>query len=658
MTLPLCRHRRFTEAADLFSCASPIFNLIDPVPAAICKGCVYPDLEVRPPDPTDRGLCIYRGEPRSPAPKQATSTPAVFTCGMFGRCTVARRVEGLACCAVCPQYRPRDASPEATGEPANNLGVMIETLRGPRQSWPEDWPWWGTTVDAHRRLAREYADSLPLYPDGRYAGRGIVILGGGAFFPGVYVTVRMIRHFGCDLPIEVWHDAEREPVYPHWLEPFGVCTVDFGKHMARHGLPRIRGGWANKFYAVLHSSFEEVLYLDSDCYPLQNVTPLFDENKEGALFWRDLPIAEASIRWHIYDCEDARLPPIQGGHFLLRKADVWKGLLLSQWWNERADFAYRFGWGDQDILRGVFGAGHSPCRMSTSRVVKMRPGLLHFSEDGKTPLFAHRLDDKFRLAGIGKDFSSIGETFLHHNKFADREARPDVNYPGDDIAFGYYREFLTRFRYRLAWFDAAREDAVVFPEVLEQNCYRLPDRLPPHAHVVDVGAHIGSFSVLALSRGARQVWAFEPDAYNWALCKKNLEFFGSRARVHHRAVWSHAGRVGLNRFEQSYLGTARDAGDDVDSVSLDTILAEASEGEQRSVQVLKLDCEGAEWPILMSSKLLHVCEAIVGEYHHATWQGRQFVLEDLRSLLREMDYTFESQPYSVNHGLFWAYRRR
>ena len=51
------------------------------------------------------------------------------------------------------------------------------------------------------------------FPEGRFAGRGIVICGGGAkYFPCVYVLVRLLRHLRCRLPVEVWHlGAEEMP---------------------------------------------------------------------------------------------------------------------------------------------------------------------------------------------------------------------------------------------------------------------------------------------------------------------------------------------------------------------------------------------------------------------------------------------------------------
>jgi hypothetical protein len=58
--------------------------------------------------------------------------------------------------------------------------------------------------DAHRARLEAVVESEYPYPAERFAGRGIVICGGGAkYFPGVWVCVKMLRHLECWLPIEV-----------------------------------------------------------------------------------------------------------------------------------------------------------------------------------------------------------------------------------------------------------------------------------------------------------------------------------------------------------------------------------------------------------------------------------------------------------------------
>ncbi|MCI0685279.1 MAG: FkbM family methyltransferase [Gemmataceae bacterium] len=659
MQLPICRHRRPAAESGRFECVSPLLRLAESVPESICAGCPFPDL-VEPPIDALRPFCISRGTLQRREQlnlEDGRIEVDLYSCGRHGECTVSRWRDGIACCAVCPDYRPRDTAPETMDDPANSLDAMIEALRGPRRSWPDDWPWWGTTVDGHRRLVAEYIANLPPYPRGKYQGRGIVILGGGVFFPGVYVTVRMIRHHGCRLPIEVWHHAQSEPIYAHWLEPYGVRCLDLDEHMDAHGAPRIRGGWANKFYAVLHSSFEEVLYLDSDCYPAGDLTPIFDLNTHGALFWPDLPGLAQRFRPDVFAGDRQPIVSLQGGQFLLTKQSSWPGLVLAQWWNERADFAYHHGFGDQDVLRGAWQALRLPYRMCAQASSFDKVGIVAYGPDNKTPLLAHRTVDKFRLPFLSMRDSSATEDFLHHHYLADDWPCFQATFPGEREAFAFYREFLDRLNARPPWYRPDGADEEIHREVVVNNAYRLPDRVPKDAVVVDVGAHIGTFSFLALCRGAGRVWAFEPDPDNYQLCRKNLALFGPRAQVRRQAIWSHHGRLGFTPHAgNTGMGTVHAGGDDIDAVPLDDILWEASEHGGRRIDYLKLDCELAEWPILFNARRLGLCRNIVGEYHNMDWQGQSCGPGELADLLAAQGFDVETAPYSPAHGLFWARR--
>ncbi|MCI0683593.1 MAG: FkbM family methyltransferase [Gemmataceae bacterium] len=620
-----------------------------------------PGTGVDPDAPLTQALrppCVSRGAlERHEGFADGDGTLDIYSCGRHAACTVSRRREGIACCAACPDYRPRDTSPAAAADPANSLDAMVEALRGPRRAWPQDWPWWGTTLDAHRRMAAEFVAQLPAYPEGRYRGRGIVILGGGVFFPGVYVTVRMIRHHGCRLPIEVWRHAATEPIYEHWLEPYGVRCVDLDAHMDAHQAPRIRGGWANKFYGILHSSFEEVCYLDSDCYPTADLTPLFELNTQGALFWPDIPGFGQRFRGDVFGNPDRPMPVFQGGQFLLSKRLCWPGLLLAQWWNERADFAYCHGYGDQDVLRGAWQALQLPYRMCAPESIWDSVGLIAFGPDGRTPLFAHRAGDKFRLPCLSMQDSSATENFLHHYYLPEGSPRFHATFPGESDAFAFYQEFLDRLLARPPWHRPGSADEEIHRDVVVNNAYRLAEQLPRGAVVVDVGAHIGAFSFLALYRGAGRVWAFETDADNGELCRKNLALFGRRASVHRQAVWSHRGRLGFRPDPgNTGMGTVHPDGDDVDAVPLDDILWEASEQGQQEIEYLKLDCEPAEWPILDAARRLDLCRNIVGAYHRTVWNGRRCGPVRLREILAKHGFRVKTAPYSKNHGLFWAQR--
>jgi FkbM family methyltransferase len=662
--LPLCRFRRPAAQAGAVWCGSPVLRLGGAVHRDICRGCACPDVASLP-GAGVRAPCLYRGglgrhAPRAHGPDRGEPVE-VFWCGVHGECTESRVADGVTCCAACPEFRPRDTSPAAAGAPENSVEAMTALLRGPRRGWPDDWPHWGTTLEAHRLLAAEFEKQIPPYPRGRYKGRGVVILGGGPFFPGVYVTVRMLRHFGCELPIEVWHHGASEPVLRHWLEPAGVRFIDLEGYVNGEGpRPRIHGAWASKIYAILHSSFAEVLYLDSDCYPLVDVTPLFDACPSGALFWPDSPLSEAWRGWVIHPAPARDTLLINTGQLVLDKAKCWDALRLAQWWAERADYSFAHNpLGDQDVLRGVWHYLGRPYTMFSQTPVWVDSTyLLCLGEDGRTPVFLHRIQDKFRVPWLPLPSAEGDRVKLYRWDRMPGETQYRNDLPGEELAFGYFREFQRRFDDDPARYRAGTIDRSIWEETVTQNCYRLPERLPPGSRVIDVGAHIGSFTHLALRRGAARVWAFEPDADNWAQGCANLALWGARAALRRQAVWSARGRAGSipPPRDMNAVGRVVPEGDAVETVPLDDVLDEASEAGKHSVYLLKLDCEGGEWPILFTSERLSLCENIVGEYHCLEWDGKRRGPDDLCRLLVGHGFEVHTSPSSDGLGLFWATR--
>jgi len=128
-------------------------------------------------------------------------------------------------------------------------------------------------TDRRRRRALEaMVKAPPRYPARRFRGRGIVICGGGAkYFPCAWVAVKMLRHLGCTLPIELWHLGPREMTaeMQAMVEPLGVRCIDGLEMRKRHPVRRL-GGWEMKAYALMHSRFAEVLLLDADNVALRD----------------------------------------------------------------------------------------------------------------------------------------------------------------------------------------------------------------------------------------------------------------------------------------------------------------------------------------------------------------------------------------------------
>jgi hypothetical protein len=254
------------------------------------------------------------------------------------------------------------------------------------------------------RRAEAFLAALPAYPRGRYQGRGVVIAGGGdRFFPSLYVTVRALRHVGCPLPIQVWYlgrNREMPARHKAILSPFEVECVDADKVRRRYPARRL-GGWELKVFATLHSPFEELLFLDADCYPCRDPGFLFDLEEyraRGAIFWPDLVADDPLLAWSAFGVPDPRrLGSIESGQFVVDKRLCWEPLNLTWFYNDHSDYYYRYGFGDKHTFEVAWTRCARPFVMWEPKAHWKEVAYLHRGPDLE-PLFVHRCSDKFRFA--------------------------------------------------------------------------------------------------------------------------------------------------------------------------------------------------------------------------------------------------------------------
>jgi FkbM family methyltransferase len=184
-------------------------------------------------------------------------------------------------------------------------------------------------------------------------------------------------------------------------------------------------------------------------------------------------------------------------------------------------------------------------------------------------------------------------------------------------------------------------DQAIFNGVVVYNEYRLPDRFAPGDIVIDIGAHIGTFAQAVLSRGCENVYCIEPDGTNFEIAADYLR--PQREKGHVELVRGAAWRSdrntdelyfdGYHPFPKSFacmegiVNTGNGSvvwgrGEPVANVAFDEIVDYVTDYGERRVRLLKLDCEGAEWPILLTSQRLGLIDEICGEFHEI---GGQFL---------------------------------
>ncbi len=144
--------------------------------------------------------------------------------------------------------------------------------------------------------------------------------------------------------------------------------------------------------------------------------------------------------------------------------------------------------------------------------------------------------------------------------------------------------------------------------------------VPEGYSAVDIGAHIGIFSLFATLFNARRVMAFEPERENYQLLKQNIDanLLSGKVQAFDLAIWSMDTKKSLFTSKGSafhgFYPDARHIGG-VETVSCKGInsVLDPLEGPI----MLKVDAEGSEYEIIaaMNAENFHKVERIALEYH-------------------------------------------
>ncbi len=183
-------------------------------------------------------------------------------------------------------------------------------------------------------------------------------------------------------------------------------------------------------------------------------------------------------------------------------------------------------------------------------------------------------------------------------------------------------------------------DIPILREVIQQETYFNGKFFTVGANdiVVDIGAHIGSFSVYAASKGAAVI-SYEPTTINFDLLKDNIEINGFPVTAYKQAVTAKAGiqTIFIRPFNfggTSFFNTPTEDPkyrEDVECVTLADVF---TVNHLEKIDFLKLDCEHSELEILTAhQELLPKINKIAIE-----WMGgeRRKALRDLLSPLYDV----------------------
>jgi len=176
--------------------------------------------------------------------------------------------------------------------------------------------------------------------------------------------------------------------------------------------------------------------------------------------------------------------------------------------------------------------------------------------------------------------------------------------------------------------------------------------IQPDWKIIDIGAGIGDYSLYAaITQPASRVFSFEPFPESFTLMQENLRLNAiTNVQVFSEAIGAASGELMLDltggeplQF-QSHAGKAGDVKGSLPVRSLSLVDALARVGLE-GCDLLKLDCEGAEYAILLGAPqpVLEHIQRIVMEYHDGPTQNHR----DLARLLGEQGFQVETFPNPV-----------
>ena len=207
----------------------------------------------------------------------------------------------------------------------------------------------------------------------------------------------------------------------------------------------------------------------------------------------------------------------------------------------------------------------------------------------------------------------------------------------------------TRFQLQARTTDlAAVNEAVILNPYLSSGAIVLSD----DATVVDIGANIGDFTVLVARRCPRgRVLAVEPVARSAKVIAAQVALNRlSNVTIVHAALGAASRIAAIGDAGMSSRLVDGGSGDAVPVVTLERLMTEHQIG---TVDLLKLDCEGAEWDILPAAEaVLPRVRQITMEFH----SERGWTAERLAEWLRQRGYTVTHTGGEWN-GLLWATRK-
>ncbi|KAJ5638292.1 hypothetical protein N7490_008171 [Penicillium lividum] len=173
--------------------------------------------------------------------------------------------------------------------------------------------------------------------------RGLVTTAGGSYLPVLVISLRMLRRTGSTLPMEVFlatPDEYEEFICDEVLPSLNAQCIVLSDILNAVPIVSKIEKYQLKPFAMIFSSFEEILFLDADAFPIAKPETLFEQEpfrSTKLITWPDFWASSASPFY--YQIASQRVPPMESrqstesGEVLISKRTHSQTLLLCTYYN-------------------------------------------------------------------------------------------------------------------------------------------------------------------------------------------------------------------------------------------------------------------------------------------------------------------------------------
>lgn len=201
-------------------------------------------------------------------------------------------------------------------------------------------------------------------------------------------------------------------------------------------------------------------------------------------------------------------------------------------------------------------------------------------------------------------------------------------------------------------------DIHVFTEIWLEKLYSIPNfEINDKDYIIDIGAHIGIFSVFA-SRLCKngKIFSYKPAKQNFENLEENISQNNITNIIPHNKAGSNLkGKMKLyfsnNDLAAHNLYKKSENWEKVETTTLKDIF---DENNIKHCDFLKMDCEGAEYEILMNlpEEYFRKISKICLEYH--TINNSEFNIDNLKKKLVDEKFSIEIKPDSPKIEFLYA----